>query len=76
MPKYTLRNIKSSEEWDVVCTYSELQSMITEDVVQVLKPLNFVSNTATHANSGTSDGWKDLLGRIKKGSGRDNKIKT
>jgi len=43
---------------------------------KVLSSAKFVGNTATHANSNTSDGWKDLLGRIKKGSGRSNTVKT
>ena len=76
MPLYTLENKETGEQWDVTCSYDELQTMINENVKRVLVSPNFVSNTSSHANSKTSDGWKDLLGRIKKGSGKNNTIKT
>ena len=78
MPTYTLKDTKTGEHWDVICSYAELQEVLDaqENVIRVLSPPNFVSSTKTHANSNTSDGWKDLLGRIKKGSGRNNTIKT
>lgn len=76
MPTYTLKNKNTDEQWDVICSYDDMKAMLTEDIVHVLVPPNFVASTATHANSSTSDGWKDLLGRIKKGSGKNNTIKT
>ena len=78
MPTYTLKDIKTQQQWDVDCSWNELQEMLdnSPDLIKVLSTPNFVSSTATHANSNTSDGWKDLLGRIKKGSGKNNTIKT
>ncbi len=78
MPVYTLRDIKTRQEHDVTCTYDELQQILDAqpDLIKVLSTPNFVGNTQTHANSKTSDGWKDLLGKIKKGSGKNNTIKT
>jgi len=78
VPTYTLKDIKTQQQWDVDCSWNELQEMLdnSPDLIKVLSTPNFVSSTATHANSNTSDGWKDLLGRIKKGSGKNNTIKT
>jgi hypothetical protein len=77
MPKYTLRRISTNEEWDVNCSFHELAPILEDnDIVKVLSTGNFVSSIKTHANSNTSDGWKDLLGRIDKGAGRQSKIKT
>lgn len=78
MPTYTLKSISTGEEHDIICSYNDLKKIIEADtdLEKVLSTAKFVGNTATHANSNTSDGWKDLLGRIKKGSGRSNTIKT
>jgi hypothetical protein len=78
MPTYTVKDIKTQKQWDIDCSWDELQEMLdnSPDLIKVLSTPNFVSSTKSHANSNTSDGWKDLLGRIKKGSGRNNNIKT
>lgn len=77
MPLYTVKNLKTNEKWDINCPYDELQSILDEnsDIVKVLSTPAFVSSTQSHANSNTSDGWKEHLGRIKKASGRNNTIK-
>ena len=78
MPVYTLKDTKTDKEIEVNCSYDELQEILNteSDLVKMLSTPSFVSSTKTHANSGTSDGWKDLLGRINKGAGRQSKIKT
>ena len=78
MPTYTLKDIKTQEEYNVVCSYDELQEMldVQPDLIKVLSTPSFVSSTKTHANAKTSDGWKDLLKKIDKGAGRQSKIKT
>ena len=78
MPTYTVKDIKTQQQWDVDCSWNELQEMLdnSPDLIKVLSTPHFVSSTKSHANSNTSDGWKDLLGRIKKGSGKNNTIKT
>ena len=79
MPLYTVKDIKTNSQWDVTCSYDELQEMLDNrpDLIKVVTVPNFsTSGGATHLNSKTSDGWKDLLGRIKKGSGKGNTIKT
>ena len=78
MPLYTVKDIKTNSQWDVTCSYDELQETLdnSPDLIKVVTVPNFsTSGGATHLNSKTSDGWKDLLGRIKKGSGKGNTIK-
>ena len=77
MPSYTLRNIKTKEERDVFCSYTELQDLLKEDptLVQKLTTPKIVSGVGSLLSK-TDDGWKDHLREIKKGSGRDNTIKV
>jgi hypothetical protein len=77
MPTYTLRNIKTSNEWDVICSYDELQTILdeTSDVVRVLSAPKIVTGVGT-LHGKIPDGFKDKLNQIKKGSGRNNTIRT
>tara|TARA_Y100001963_G_C6789627_1_gene454759 strand:+ start:846 stop:1073 length:228 start_codon:yes stop_codon:yes gene_type:complete len=75
MPIYTVEN-KDGDEWDVNCSYEELQTMLKEkNLRHVYKPPNIAS---THGSllSKTPDGWKDRLKQIKKGSGKGDTIKV
>ena len=76
VPTYTVkRKNGEGEEWDVICSYKELQEILEEyDLQQVYKPIAFVSGTRSHATSRTDDGWKDHLKEIKKKAGRGNTI--
>ena len=79
VPNYTLRNIKTKEKFIVNCTYTQLQDklMADSDLVQMLVMPAIVGGIGnSHANSKTSDGWKDHLNRIKQGSGKNNTIKV
>ena len=77
MPAYTLKNIKDNIEFDVTCTYEELQVMLDErpDVGKVLKAPKIVSGIGSLINR-TDDGWNERLGQIKAGSGKNNTIRT
>ena len=77
MPEYTIKNEKTLEEIDVVCSYSELQILLSEDadLIQKLSAPKIVSGVGG-LYSKTDDGFKDVLGRIKKSSGRGNTIRT
>ena len=77
MPTYTLRDIKTLQEWDIVCSYEELQTTLDElpDVIRVLSTPKIVTGVGS-LHSKVPDGFKDKLNQIKKGSGRDNTIKT
>lgn len=76
MPTYTLRRISTGEEWDVNCSFHELAPMLEdEDIIKVLSTPKIVTGVG-NLHSKVPDGFKDKLNQIKKGSGRDNTIKT
>ncbi len=77
MPTYTLKNIKDNIEFDVTCSYNDLQVMLDEqpDVVRVLTAPKIVTGVGS-LHSKVPDGFRDKLKQIKKGSGKDNTIKV
>ena len=75
MPTYVLRNKRTDETWEVLCSYEEMKAKLSDDIVQVLSTPSFITQ-AGGTLSRTSDGWKDVLKKVKKGSGRRNTIKT
>lgn len=77
MPVYTLKRLSTGEEWDVNVPFDDLAQMLEDDdVVKVLSMPKF-STSGTKDNISKAGGeWRDLLGQIKKGSGRGNTIKT
>ena len=76
MPTYTLKDIKTNKEWDVRCSYNDLQSKLdaNPNIVQVMTAPALVSGVRSNLARAGSE-WRDLLGNIKKGSGRGNTIK-
>jgi len=77
MPVYTLKNLQTEDEWDVVCSWDELKATLEEDsnLQQVLKPLKIISGRMGNSDMKVPDGFKDLLkNKIKKGSGKGNSI--
>ena len=77
VPNYTLRNIKTKENFIVNCTYTQLQDKLNQDsdLVQMLV-MPAVIGQVGGTLSKTDDGWKDNLKRIKEGSGKENTIKV
>lgn len=77
MPAYTIKNRKTGEEYDVVCTWAQLQEILSEDdnLTQKLCAPSAVSHTGMMLSRTSSD-WRDVLKKIKKGSGRNNTINT
>jgi|TARA_B100001094_G_C17976985_1_gene693297 hypothetical protein len=77
MPLYTLKDIKTRDTWEVTCSWNELQETLDTmpDVIQVLSTPKIVSGTGSTLSK-TDDGWKEVLNKVKSGSGRDNTIKT
>lgn len=77
MPTYTLRDAKNNNEWDVNCSYEELQTILNEmpDIIKVLSTPKIVSGVGS-LQSKVPDGFKDKLNQIKKGSGQGNTIKV
>ena len=75
MPIYTIKNTKTSEEWDITCSYEELQETLKDPLLErSFVPPNIVS-TVGNLHSKTSDGFRDRLKRIKETSGKGNTIK-
>ena len=74
MPTYMLRNKRTDETWQVLCTYEEMKKILSNEIELVLVFPNIVSGVG-NLHSKTDDGWKDNLRRIKAGSGKDNTIK-
>lgn len=75
MPTYTLRNKRTEQMWQTLCSYDEMKSQLNDEVELVPVMPNIVSGVGS-LMSKTDDGWKDNLKRIKEGSGRGNTIKT
>jgi len=76
MPVYTVINKTSQEHTEVFCSWNELQEMLKDDNLTQALSLPKIVHDAGSLLARTSDGWKDHLKEIKKGSGRDNTIKT
>ena len=75
MPTYMLRNKRTDETWQVLCTYEEMKERLNDEVELVPVFPNIVSGVGSLLSK-TDDGWKETLKRIKSGSGRGNTIKT
>lgn len=77
MPSYTLKDTKTQETWDTICTWDELQNILDAmpDVIQVPSTPKIVSGVGSTLSK-TDDGWKEVLNKVKSGSGRSNTIKT
>jgi hypothetical protein len=75
MPYYTLKNNETGDTEDIVCTYEEMQLHLKENphLHQVLAAPRIVSGIRD-VRSRTPDGFKDVLKKVKKGSGKNNTI--
>ena len=74
MPIYTMINKDTDEEENMVLSFAERDKLIASGShVQKLVAPKIVSGVGGTARL-TSDGWKDTLREIKKGSGKGNTI--
>ena len=76
MPTYTMKNNVTGEEKEMFLSLSEREAFLNKnkDWTQKLNTPGFVSDTkSTFKRAG--DGWKDVLQKVKSGSGKDNTIK-
>lgn len=75
MPIYTIKNKKTNEEKEVVCSFSELQEMLSAmpDWAQTLTSPRTVSGIKD-VRARTPDGFKDVLRRVKSGSAKNNTV--
>ncbi len=74
MPTYMLRNKRTDETWQVLCTYEEMKKRLSDEVELVLSTPKFVSGVG-NLHSKVPDGFRDSLSQIKKTSGRGNTVK-
>jgi hypothetical protein len=67
MPVYTLRDNKTGTEWDVNCSFDELQTILDEltDTSRVLKPNHFITMHGS-IHSRTDTDFRSHLKSIKK----------
>lgn len=75
MPRYTIIDTKEQQEWEIQCTWDELQTILNDnpEFKQGLSTPSFVTQTG-NTISRTSGDWRDLLKKVKKGSGKGNSI--
>jgi len=75
MPSYTLINKETEEVNHIICSHEELKVILAEDpnMKQKLCAPKIVSQAGSLLSK-TPDSWNDLLGAVKKGSGRGNTI--
>jgi hypothetical protein len=77
LPTYILRNKKTNETWDVLCSYSQLQEKLKDkDIEKVLSTPKFVSGVDGGQGKRVPSGFNDLKKRIKENTGRRNTIKV
>jgi len=65
MPIYTLRDPADDREWDVNCTYEQLQNLLTAGIERVYKPNNFITQSGS-VMSRTDTDFRSHLKAIKK----------
>lgn len=77
MPTYNFRNTKTNEEFEIIMRISELDKYKEDNphMQQILTAPKIISMAGT-LHSRTSDGFKDVLNKIKDSSGKNNTIKT
>jgi len=74
MPSYTMINIETGEEHDMVLSLSEREEILaTGKYEQKLSTAKFVSGTKSTLRI-AGDGWKEVLSKVKSGSARNNTI--
>ena len=65
MPIYTLRDPADGREWDVNCTYEQLQNILSAGVKRVYKPNNFITQSGS-VMSRTDTDFRSHLKSLKK----------
>jgi hypothetical protein len=75
MPTYTIKDVKENQEWEVICSWNELQEILdtSPNLKQGLSTPVSVSMTGNTV-SRTSGDWRDYLKKVKKESGKGDTI--
>ncbi len=77
MPSYTMRHTQTKEEKTLILSFSERETFLKEnpDWIQVPTTPRIVSGVGSNLSK-TDNGWKEVLNKIKKGSGKGHTINT
>lgn len=77
MPTYNLKDTKNNTEFEVICSWAELQIMLAE-MPELSNPPSSprIVSGVKGLNSRVPSGFKDVLSRVKGGAGKANSIKT
>jgi hypothetical protein len=74
MPAYTMKNNNTGEEQEMFLSLAEREELLSSgEWTQQLATAQFVTQVGGTLKRAGS-GWKDVLGKIKSGSGRNNTI--
>jgi len=75
MPTYIFKNKETGETKEMIVSISKMEEMTSEegDWIQIIGSPTMVTHIGGTLKQAGSE-WKDLLGKIKKGSGRNNTI--
>ena len=79
MPTYDLKHVPTGEVDEHIVSIGTMEEMIASGEYEIVHRSVAKDNIITQHDgtlSRTSSDWRNLLGRIKKGSGRDNTIST
>ena len=79
MPTYDLKHVPTGEVDEHIVSIGTMMEMVESGEYEVVHRSVAKDNIITHQGgtlSKTSSDWRNLLGKIKKGSGRSNTIET
>ena len=73
MPTYVVKNKKTEEEKEIICSYEKRNEWLKEnpDWIGVIGTPSTISQPGSTLSRTSSD-WQNLLSNIKKGSGGNN----
>lgn len=75
MPSYSMKHKQTGEVVEMFLSLKERDELLEAgEYEQVLTTPSFISQHGSTINK-TSDGWKDVLKKVKSGSGRQNTIR-
>ena len=77
MPSYTMIDVETGEEKDMILSLSEREALLAEGKYkQKLTTAKFVSGVGDTARKAAGSGWNDVLQKVKKGSAKGNTVNT
>jgi hypothetical protein len=74
MPTYTMKNLETEEVNDVILSFSERDEMLASGKYEQMLATPKLVSSVQSTLSRTSGDWKNLMTKIKKGSGRGNTV--